>query len=300
MKSWEREERTHLDIVARFVDLAGLEADEARVLKAELVRYMRTRLLRKHWLPGEITRFHTEWYRELYRTLRVADPYAALKERSDALARAVLAEVELPTLRTALLASIVANRLDFGVAHATGEELPVALEDFRELDTLPLWADDGDALERDLAGARTLLYLPDNHGEIVFDRAVIDRARAANPRLDVHVACKSAPMLNDVTLDEARALGLGDVATLHSTGSNCFGVPRDEVSAEFLAVFESADVVVAKGQAYLEFWIEHGVLRLYNVAFTKIPIHDAVLGTIPAGVALVLASSRYAAGKPAY
>lgn len=300
MKSWERDEHTHLDIVGRFVDLAGLPPDEAAVLKAELTRYMQTRLSQRRWLPGEITRFHTEWYRELYRTLGVNDPYAELKRRSNDLARQVLAHVRLPTLRQALLASIVANRLDFGVARHDPSRMPVEHEDFADLGALPLFADDGAELESVLCEARTLLYLPDNHGEVLFDRVVIEHARARNPGLDVLVACKSAPMLNDVTLDEARDLGLDDIATLISTGSNCFGVPRDEVSPEFEAAFARADVVIAKGQAYLEFWIEHRVERVFDVAFTKFPIHDAVLGTIPSGVGLVLASHRYGAGKPVY
>ncbi|GAB4376216.1 MAG: hypothetical protein Kow0062_16210 [Acidobacteriota bacterium] len=300
MKSWQREPRTHLDLVERFIELAGVPEDEARLLGAELRRYMRVRLERGRWLPGEITRLHTEWYRELYRTLGVDDPYRDLKRRSDELAARIAERLELPDLRSRLLAAIVANRLDFGVAHNDPHTMPIDESDFADLLGSEPWADDLPELERRLSEATCLLYLLDNHGEARFDRLVLEEIAGRFPHVERHVAAKSSPMINDVTVDEARALGFGEIAAVHSTGTNAFGVPVEEASASFLALYERADVVVAKGQAYLEFFIEYATDKVFHAAHTKFAIHDEVCGTIPAGVPLVLWSARYAGTKPPY
>ena len=300
MKSWEREPRTHVELIGRFIQLAGVPEAEARILEAELRRYMEVRLARGRWMPGEITRLHTEWYRELYRTLGVDDPYRELKRRSDELARRLMTRLELRSLQDRLRAAIVANRLDFGVAASDPERLPLDESDFADLDRMELWADDTPLLEQRLQAAGRMLYLVDNHGELRFDRLVLEEIATRHPRLELHVACKGAPMINDVTADEARALGLEECARVHSTGTNAFGAPIDEVSAEFLELWERADIVIAKGQAHLEFFVEYDTPKVFHAAFTKFAIVDAVLGTIPVGVPLLLWSGRYAGGKPPY
>ncbi len=300
MKSWEREPRTHVELIGRFIQLAGVPEAEARILEAELRRYMEVRLERGRWMPGEITRLHTEWYRELYRTLGVDDPYRELKRRSDEFARRLVTRLDLPSLRDRLLAAIVANRLDFGVAASDPSRLPVDEGDFADVGRAELWADDLPRLERRLRAARRLLYLVDNHGELHCDRLVLEEIATRHPRIELHVACKASPMINDVTADEARALGLGQCAHVLSTGTNAFGVPLDEVSDEFLEAWERADVVVAKGQAHLEFFVEHDTPKVFHAAFTKFAIHDPVIGTIPAAVPLILWSGRYGRGKPPY
>lgn len=293
MKSWEREVHTHLDLVERFVGLAGLPDDEAKILVRELRRYMEVRLKHRRWLPGEITRLHSEWYRELYRTLGIADPYVELKRRSDELAASVIAGLDVSTFSRALRASIVANRLDFGVAANDPDKMPVAAVDFDGLDALEMFVDDADVLERRVGDARRLLYLLDNHGEARFDLEVLARVRAMRPELEIVVAGKASPMINDVTADEAKALGFERYARVISTGTNSFGLPEEEVSAELVDVWRSADVVIAKGQAMLEFWIERSVDKVFNAAHTKFRIHDAVLGEIPPAVNLVLHGGRY-------
>lgn len=300
MRSWEREVHSHLDLVERFARLAGLPEGEAHLLVAELRRYMRVRLAHRKWLPGEITRFHSEWYRELYRTLDVADPYVGLKERSDALARELLDRLVLDDPRETLVAALVANRLDFGAVGEDGVRMPVGHEDFANLAELPLLYDDSASFLARVASAERLLYLLDNHGEARFDLSLIRRLRALHPRLEVVVAAKSGPMINDVTAAEARGLGFSEVATVVSTGTNGFGVPEDEVSAAFLEAFAGADLVLAKGQAQLEFWIERSTDKVVHAASTKFAIHDEVLGTLPARAALVLDGRRYrsAAKRP--
>jgi damage-control phosphatase, subfamily I len=149
--------------------------------------------------------------------------------------------------------------------------------------------------------ARKILYIVDNSGEILFDGVLIEKIKALNPQCEIFIAGKSSPMLNDVTVDELIELGFPQRCFVVSTGSNCFGVPIDEVSDEFLKILESSDVIISKGQALLEFWIEYNCSKVFNLAFTKIPILDPVLGEIPSGKHLIIQSIRYrSAGKRSY
>ena len=287
-------------MVRRFIDLADLPPGEADIIQKELERYMQVRLKRGHWVPPEITRFHTEWYREFYRIVGIPDPYLELKERSNAVVERILEGLKLPTLRSAVLASVAANRLDFGAPRTGTGEIPLQPEHFERIESLPLYWDDFSVMEERLSRARQVLYLPDNCGEVLFDRIVIERIRELNGACTLFLAAKASPMLNDVTCEEALALGLDSVCSVLSTGSNCFGVPEDEVSQEFRTVVSTSDVIIAKGQAFLEFWIEYDVPNVYHLAFTKFPVLDANLGRIPEGVNLILSSSRYSAGKRPY
>ena len=297
MKSWERDLASHLTVLQRLLDLAGLPSAQAAVLRQELERYMTVRLSRDLWMEPEITRFHTEWYRELYKVLGLTDPFRAIKERSMAAATSLLGQLELSSLKQHVLACVIANRLDYGAPELPGD---LAAAEFARADPAFLHVDDSDALLRDVASAREIVYLADNCGEVVFDIALIERIGALNPACAVFLCAKGKPMLNDVTVADLEHVPLPANCRVVSTDSNCFGVPEDEVPAELRQRLASADLVIAKGQAYLEFWIHYGLTAVYNLAFTKYPIADPVLGVIPARVGLVLSARRYAKGKRAY
>jgi uncharacterized protein with ATP-grasp and redox domains len=302
MKSWDREEHTHFDVIAHFFKLAERLDPKHRAIQQELERYMRLRLRDRRWMPEDITRLHSEWYREFYRVLGVEDPYRELKRRSTDFARDVLEDVKFSSIREVVLASALANKLDFGTRLDLDDEtqLPVAREEFDQVGDLDLFIDETNLLIERAAHASRILYLPDNCGEIAFDRLLIRRISEINPTCQFTVAGKSSPMINDVTLDELRKLGFGESVELISTGTNSFGAPESEVSLGFARAFEDADLVIAKGQAHLEFWIRFDEPRLFHIAYTKFPIHDAGIGRIPDAAFVVLHAERYGKGKSAY
>ena len=300
MKSWERDPRTHVNVIRRLVDMTDMPPEDARLVAGELERYVFQRIDEGRWLPEEITRFHTQWYREIYRVMGVADPFSKIKRRSNAWAAEVIGGLELASLRAAVVASIIANRLDYGALEHTPDELPLDADDFAGLESTAFLYDDFEELEAALRGARRILYLVDNSGEVLFDKVVIERIRGLNAGARVAVAAKASPMLNDATIGELAELGFEDLAAVVSTGSNCFGVPEDEVSAEFAAELRSADVIVAKGQAYLEFWLSYDMPNLFHLVSTKFPINDPRFGEVPKGENLILGSDRYRHGRSRY
>ncbi|MBM3777941.1 MAG: DUF89 family protein [Acidimicrobiia bacterium] len=288
MRSWERDLDAHLAVLRRFVELTDLPAGERRVLVSELERYIRLRLGRAIWMEPDVTRFHTEWYREFYRIIGVTDPFLGIKADATQVATALVSRLSPRSLRSAVLASILANRLDHGAPE------PCTDLDPAEAGTLAsrLFVDDFAALETAVRTAGHVAYLADNAGEIVVDLVVIRRILDANPRCQVSIAAKQSPMINDVTVEEVRALQLPEGVEVCSTGSNCFGAPEDEVSVEFRQMLRRADLIVAKGHAYLEFWSRYDEPKLFNLAYTKFPVVDGSAGVIPAGVPVIIGGRR--------
>jgi len=99
--------------------------------------------------------------------------------------------------------------------------------------------------------AREILYLTDNAGEIAFDTLLVRELK--NLGAHVTVAVKSKPIMNDATLQDAKAVGMHEVADdMISNGTDTVGLFLQECSKRFLSCYRSADLVVAKGMGYAE------------------------------------------------
>jgi uncharacterized protein with ATP-grasp and redox domains len=99
--------------------------------------------------------------------------------------------------------------------------------------------------------AHVVLYLADNAGEIVFDALLVEKLKDMG--LKVIVAVKSDAVINDATLEDAEASGMVKVADkVITTGTDAVGLAVNEVSSEFLEVYNSVDLVFAKGMGYAE------------------------------------------------
>ena len=70
--------------------------------------------------------------------------------------------------------------------------------------------------EERLRRARTVVYLGDNCGEIVFDRLLIEMIRDRYG-LDVIFVTRTLPVLNDATLQDAISVGMEEVAQEETT-----------------------------------------------------------------------------------
>ena len=195
--------------------------------------------------PSELSRTTNAIVREVTGT---ADPYANYKEASTRLALEMYPRLkELVTqsadpLEAALRLSIAGNIID--VVHTRHHDLEAAVE--RAL-TYPLPGSGMASFRAALARAGGVLYLSDNAGETVFDRLLIEQM--GKP---VIYAVKGSPILNDATAGDALAAGLGQAATLVSTGSDSPGTVLRTCSQEFREIFASADLVISKGQSNYE------------------------------------------------
>ena len=99
--------------------------------------------------------------------------------------------------------------------------------------------------------AEHILYLTDNAGEIAFDALLV----AEFKKLGAHVtvAVKAKPVINDATMQDAKAVGMHEVADdLISNGTDAVGLVLKECSKRFISLYRSTDLVVAKGMGYAE------------------------------------------------
>ena len=96
--------------------------------------------------------------------------------------------------------------------------------------------------------AKSILYLADNAGEIVFDRLLIERLDVEK----VTLAVKGAPVINDATLEDAEQADLVGFVQVITNGCDAPGTMLEQCSAEFRERLAGCDVVIAKGQANYE------------------------------------------------
>jgi len=218
-----------------------------------------TRLLAKGFEPSRVPAFlGTERDRLIKRLTGNPDPYAKEKLLSNqgALEILPLAKKLVSTqscaesrFRKACLSSIVGNIIEFGI--------PDHVFRFQDIKKLILRAEEDLAIDEipkifgTAKKAKRVLYLTDNAGEIAFDTLLVHELKKLGAR--VTVAVKDKPISNDATLEDAKFVGIHEVAdNTITTGTDAIGLILDECSSEFLTLYSSADLVVAKGMGHAE------------------------------------------------
>lgn len=202
---------------------------------------------------------------EIHRTIRqttgIADPYELLKKKSNELASAVYPELQRMVqtapdrLLKAVEIAIAGNIIDYGAVSD--------LDIMKEINTIIQMEENRIERENDrffafndfkriLGKSKCLLYLADNAGEIYFDRILIEEIKSRKPELELCVAVRGAPVLNDCTMEDARQAGIGEYADILSNGHDAPGTVLCECSKEFLAAWEKADMIISKGQGNFE------------------------------------------------
>jgi hypothetical protein len=190
--------------------------------------------------------------KEVYKTVRevtgVDDPFKRLKDESIDKALGLYPSLEeLVTkakdrLETAVRLAIAGNVIDFGAN--PDFELERDIEDV--LHQKPA-INHYQAFEDRLVTAEKILYVGDNAGETVFDKILIEAMGKA-----VTFAARERPIINDATTADAIRSGLGEVATVISSGSDAPGTVLEGCSDYFLNLFKEADLIISKGQGNYE------------------------------------------------
>jgi damage-control phosphatase, subfamily I len=179
------------------------------------------------------------------------DPYAAIKERMNQQAaklypmwHTIFRQAHSPLDATVRVA-IVGNLLDVGAkTQLDAASVRVAFEGAL---SAPLRGSMHEFAEA-IRSARSILYLADNAGEIVFDRDLL----AQLPLGKFVVAVRGSPVLNDATVADAEQAGLPDYCEIISNGSDAPGIVLEDCSPAFREQFAAADLIIAKGQGNYE------------------------------------------------
>ena len=181
----------------------------------------------------------------------VEDPYLKLKEKNLKQAKKLLPVVEEEIekaedpLLASLLMSAMGNSIDAGVSLNVNikENIDRAIErSFAHSDYLKF--------REELKSAETLLIIADNTGEAVFDRLLLKELEPYN--LKITYAVRQIPILNDITAERAKELGINQYAEIIKSGTTAPGMIMEEAGEQFLEKYQNADLVISKGQGNLE------------------------------------------------
>jgi uncharacterized protein with ATP-grasp and redox domains len=209
-------------------------------------------------------------HRRLSELTGVKDPYREEKDQHNQMALALLPGLKKQVaasddpLMTAANLAIAGNIIDLGaksgldesevhaaILHASEKPLEGDLETFRS----------------EVAQAKTILYLGDNCGEIVFDTLLVEQLGPQR----VTLAVRGKPIINDATMEDAVTAGLDQLVPILGNGSDVPGTLLEDCSEEFRAAFESADLIISKGQGNFE-TLSHCGKNIFFLLKVKCPV----------------------------
>ncbi|MFH1655022.1 MAG: ARMT1-like domain-containing protein [Candidatus Omnitrophota bacterium] len=200
------------------------------------------------------------------------DPFKQLKQESNELAIKLypklkkIVENSKDRLLAATLLAIVGNIIDYGAQHSFDID--------KEIDTLlhpEFDIHNGhrkaifeyDEFKKALDETDSVLYLADNSGEVVFDRVLIEEMNKK-----VIYVIRENPIINDALEEDALVCGIDKVARIISSGCDAPGVMLRYCNNEFLNLFESAKMIISKGQGNFEaltFEVAKPIFYLFRV-----------------------------------
>ncbi|MCE7748379.1 MAG: protein-glutamate O-methyltransferase family protein, partial [Candidatus Heimdallarchaeota archaeon] len=187
----------------------------------------------------------------IHKETGVSDPLRTIKEESNLKAlelldksKTIIKNSENP-LFDAIKISIAGNIIDYGMK--SEYNLSKTLEEV--MGKTP-FIDDSSLLKERLSQAKTVTFLADNAGEIVFDKLLIQQINELFKIDKIYLLVKNYPFMNDVTLEDVKDLGFEDLKNVEiCTLENSTKVDYTE---EILPYIRKADVIISKGQGNFE------------------------------------------------
>lgn len=256
--------------VARTLKYAGVNGDRGRGILRRAEKVIENASL------DEVPARTSTVIHRILREETGLDPYKTVKDDYNRIALGMLpalrrrAASKGDRLECGVRAAIAGNVIDFGIYESI--DLDRALEEsFR----LPLTGGVYPAFARAVSNSRTILYLCDNAGEIVFDRFLIEIL--GDMGKNVTAVVKGSPVINDATINDALAVGLHECATVIDNGNDGIGTLLEACSPRFLEIYRSADLIISKGQANYETLVQEQDERIFFLFKVKCPVVAAFM-----------------------
>jgi uncharacterized protein with ATP-grasp and redox domains len=111
---------------------------------------------------------------------------------------------------------------------------------------------DFDTLKIQLTNASKIVVLGDNVGEHIFDYIFIETLQELYPQLHIAYFVRGVPIINDVTLSEAKEAGFDSLCELVDSGVNTPGFAYARANKYAQKLFDEADLVLSKGMGNYE------------------------------------------------
>ena len=180
------------------------------------------------------------------------DPYRQVKKHSNQLGLKMYPELKEKIEQSddpfemAVRVAIAGNIIDFAkINELDDEKIYQVIEDSF---TAPLPKENVSEFRRAVEDANDILFLGDNAGEIVFDRLLLEQM----PQEKITFAVRGGPVINDATMKDAEDAGITELVEVVDNGSDAPGTILESCSEDFVHRFETADLIVAKGQGNFE------------------------------------------------
>ena len=111
---------------------------------------------------------------------------------------------------------------------------------------------DMDILETELKNAKSVVVLGDNVGEHIFDYMFVQTLIELYPDASYTYMVRGTPIINDVTMKEAKECGFDTLCNLVDSGVNTPGFTYNRANADARKLFDEADLVISKGMGNYE------------------------------------------------
>jgi uncharacterized protein with ATP-grasp and redox domains len=145
--------------------------------------------------------------------------------------------------------AVVANHLDFRTVGTGYGFEPGEIESMlKEKLDVGFPVNDVDKIYELCRSTKKILYIPDNVGELAFDKLVVEILRGYGA--EVMVPLRGGPITSDATMDDGRVIGIADVASrVILAGPDTLGISWREMSPDLTEALNWAELVITKGQA---------------------------------------------------
>jgi hypothetical protein len=229
-------------------------------------------LARKYSARANSVKVATEVHRKVYKVLKNEDPYKELKAKSNRIALKLLPKAKKlvekaeDRLEAAALCSIIGNVLDFGLA-SSYERPERLLQEFDLLYREGFGVNELHKARKYLKPRSKIVFIPDNCGEIVFDKLLCSELKMLD--VELTIIAKNSPMLTDVTIKELNALSFKRLANKILNSTNAVGIDFRELKKDVIREIVSANLIICKGMGLYEAFCDTHYRPVLHLLRTK-------------------------------
>jgi uncharacterized protein with ATP-grasp and redox domains len=267
--------KVHLDCVPCFLEQALQAArfvtdDETKQEKAVRTTLQILEKCDYRKTPPEIS--HAVHF-TLMDVLKVDDPYKKVKENNNLMVLDMYGQLKKDVetsdnpVDTVIRLAIAGNIMDYGAR--LNFDLSETIDTVKRV----IFAiDDTKKLRENLKKGKTIAYLTDNAGEIVFDRLFMETVNNVYGKKEWHAYVKGRPILNDATIKDAEQVGLTSMETVHVLELPIGKEYDSRADPEYLKEFNENDLIISKGQGNYEALSSVANSKFYFMLMVKCPI----------------------------
>ncbi len=252
--------RTHLSCASCIIDdLCGaLQLVPLKEkIKKEILKESFQFLAREFSTEKIPSYFITEVHRILKRISGIEIPFNERRDKCNQLGIKMVEKIDLEAERLGEFDrfsflvnwAIAGNHLDFRtVGTGYGFQMAEIIEGLRACVSEGLRIDQRVEIFQKAKSSSEILYIHDNVGEIAFDKLLIKELRRYGS--SVTSVLRGGPITSDATIEDGETVGLQEAASkIILAGTDTLGISLNEMSDQLKREFQTADLVIAKGQA---------------------------------------------------